>query len=186
MQEGHGHLLAAVLGAEQQTGGEVLGVVVGGGDIGVQILEQAALTIGGHIIGVGHSDGGQTGTGRVGGDQRLVDVLVSAHVLCLNGDEALGLIELLHDVGDQLVVLGFQRVPPGNGNRLSDLILACVVLHGGAGGGGCAGSSRSVGFAGGAAAGGQSGCGGHSTSGHQEVAARDLFHLIFLLSLLVK
>ena len=176
VQEGQCHLLAIVLAAEQQTCGEVVYIVVGTGNVGVQILIQAAVAVGGNVVGIGNCHGRQTGTGCMSGNQCLVDVLIGADILGLHGDQLLGSVELLDHVCHQLIVLGFQSMPPCNGDRLGHLVLTgvcglrrCRSC--------CAGSVGAC-LAGGATAGagGQSCCGCKGTGSHQEAATRNLFH----------
>ena len=178
VQERQSHLLALELGAQQQTSGEVIGVITGALDVGVQVLKQAAVAVGSNVVGVGDGDRRQAGSGRVGSHQSLVDVLVRADVLGLDGDEALGLVELLDHVGHQIVVLRLQRVPPGNGDGFGDLILAGVRSLGSCRAGCGCGRSRRAGLASGAAARARGQCcrSRQDTSSGQKAATRDLFH----------
>ena len=122
VQEGHCNLSAVVLSGQNQTVGEVVDVVTGSSDVAVQVLEDTAFAVGSDIVSVGSADSGQTGAGSVGSDQLLVQILQSADVLSLDGDQILRSVETVDDLSDQTSVLIFQGVPPDDLDGLGNLI----------------------------------------------------------------
>ena len=122
MQEGHCDLLALVLSGQNQTVGEVLDVVAGSCDVRIQVLVDAAFTVGSDIVGVCSGDCGQTGASSVSCNQLFVQVLQGADVLSLNGDQILRVVEAVDDLSNQSGVLIFQGVPPDDFDGLGDFV----------------------------------------------------------------